>query len=114
MKINLKMSKVKLTPEEEKAKRQGYLLKEMSETRGWKEVILPWLESQLKNAWLDPREFDSDEKLRYAYSIAWARADAANAVREFVEKMISQAEYLTRKERGEVQENKFEKYWREK
>ena len=65
---------MKLTNEEKKLQLQGSQLRDMIETAGWKEVLIPHLESVIRNAWVDPRTFKSDEEYAFAMKTAWAMA----------------------------------------
>ena len=71
-------------------------------------MLKPWLESKIKNSWVDPREVKSDKKLLYQYKIAWAFANAAQEILEFVEQNNQTAETLTNKQEGKTTEKKFD------
>lgn len=69
-------------------------------------MFQPWLEDKIKHSWVDPRKAKSDKDLLYQYKTAWAFAQAAEEILAFVQKMQEEAEALTKKEKGEV-ENKL-------
>lgn len=53
---------------------------------------------------MDPRQFKSKEELDYAYIVAWGAAQGAQQVLDQVQIWISDAEQLTRKEKGELKD----------
>lgn len=65
-----------------------------------------WLESQIRNQWLDPRQAKSKEELAYQYTVAWGAAQGAESVLEFVDKQVDTAKYLKDKRDGKIK-NKF-------
>jgi hypothetical protein len=71
------------------------------ETQGWKEILRPWLEDKIHNSWVDPRSFKNDEEYLYAVKTAWAFANAGEQILSFIERMVEEAEELTKKEKGE-------------
>lgn len=73
------------------------------ETKGWSEVVKPYLESKIKNMWVEPTGKD-DEKLLYEYKLAWAFAKAASEILELVDKLQSESEMITKKEKGELKD----------
>ncbi len=91
---------MKLTNEEKKLQLQGSQLREMIEMQGWKEVFLPHIEQNIRNAWVDPREFKSDAEYAYAMKTAWAMAKATDEILEFIEKTIEGGIAMTEKEKG--------------
>jgi hypothetical protein len=92
----------KLTQQEELARKQGNLLKELTECKGWQEVLRPWLEDKIQHSWVDPRQVQSDQELAFRYKTAWAWADAANGILQFIDKMIEESVYYTKKEKDEI------------
>jgi len=93
---------IKLTDEEKKIQLQGSQLRVMTETPGWKEVFMPYFEAKIRNAWVDPREFKSDEEYAYAMKTAWAMAKASDEIIEFVEKTIEEGIAMGEKQKGKV------------
>ena len=93
---------MKLTNEEKKLQLQGSQLRDMTETAGWKEVLIPHLESVIRNAWVDPRTFKSDEEYAFAMKTAWAMAKASDEIIEYVQKIIEEGIAMTEKQKGKV------------
>ena len=93
---------MKLTNEEKKLQLQGSQLRDMIETAGWKEVLIPHLESVIRNAWVDPRTFKSDEEYAFAMKTAWAMAKASDEIIEYVQKIIEEGIAMTEKQKGKV------------
>jgi hypothetical protein len=91
---------IKLTDEEKKALKQGAQIRAMIETEGWKEVFMPYFESKIRNAWVDPRTFKDDQEYAYAMKTAWAMAKASDEILEFVEKTISEGVAMSDKQKG--------------
>jgi hypothetical protein len=91
-----------LTEQEKLAIKQGAQIREMVETLGWKEVFMPYFESKIRNAWVDPRTFKNDKEYAYAMKTAWAMAKASDEIIEFVEKTISEGIALGEKQKGKV------------
>ena len=96
------MVKIKLTKEESQAQRQGWQVKEMVDSKGWQEVLLPFLEDKIHNSWVDPRQFKDDKEYAFANKTAWAWAQATQGIIDFIQKTQEESEALTRKEKGEV------------
>ena len=96
------VSKVKLSPEEDSQCKEGELLSEVVNHKGWVEVLRPFLEKFLHHSWVNPREC-KDEK-----DFMWQelqRADYAQFTKELLDWMdnsISTAEQLRKKEKGEI------------
>lgn len=65
-------------------------------------MLLPWLQDRIRNSWVDPRSFKSDEEYAYAMKTAWAFAQASEEILAFIQKNIEEAEGLTKKESGEI------------
>lgn len=91
----------KLTKEEEQALEQANQVWALAETKGWREVVLPFLESRAQNSWVDPREVEEPSKFLYRYNIAWAMAKAAQEITDFVNGQVAIAKQLEKKKKGE-------------
>ena len=50
---------------------------------------------------MDPRSFKDDNEYAYAMKTAWAWARSSEEIIAFTEKMVEEAEALTKKEKGE-------------
>jgi len=94
------MAKVKLDQGESARQKQGYQVKQLVKSEGWQEVLLPWLQDKIRNSWVDPRSFKDDVEYAYAMKTAWAWAKASEEILAFTEKMVEEAEALTKKEKG--------------
>jgi len=69
-----------------------------------------WLNKRLHHSWVDPRGLDQEE-WEWAELNAFHSADVARQLLEDVDMLIAQAEYLRKKERGEVEVDKFKALW---
>ena len=94
------MAKIKLTQEESLRQQEGFRLKEMCQTEGWQQVLLPVLQSQIKSAVVDPRRFQSDEQYIFAQKTAWAYGQHASDILDMIDNKVTEAEFLTEKEQG--------------
>src|SRR3990167_5938538 len=94
-----------LSQEESKAQEEGHQLKELVSSRAYQEVFLPWLQSKINHQWVDPRDFKSQDEFVRAYNISWGFAKACTEIQEWLESRISEAEMLTKKEKGELKDN---------
>ncbi|MCK9371324.1 hypothetical protein M0R04_15530 [Candidatus Dojkabacteria bacterium] len=93
---------MKLTDEEKKLQLQGSQLREMTETQGWSEVLIPHLESVIRNSWVDPRTFKNDKEYSFAMRTAWAMAKASDEIIDFIEKTIEEGIAMGEKQKGKV------------
>ena len=95
----------KLTPQEQEALKQGDHLRELVNLKGWGEIIKPYLEGYLHHSWVNPRECKDVKEFGWQ---ELQRADYAQFVKEFlawVEGQIEAADFLRKKERGEVKDD---------
>lgn len=72
-------------------------LMEMAETRGWKEVIVPYLEARSTHAWEDPQNVENTDKFFYRYVVQWAKAEAANQLLKMVSETVDHAKQVREK-----------------
>ena len=92
-----------LDQQEQETLKQGLLLKEMVATKGWQEIFQPYLKLKLQHSWLDPRQVQDREKFFYQYVTGWGFAQAAQEILDYLEKTLSQTEYLLKKSQGEIE-----------
>jgi len=69
---------------------------------GWREVLKPLLDKKFNNSWIDPRGAKNDEDLLYKYKTAWAHAEAGKEIIALIETYVETANFLEKKEKGEV------------
>lgn len=96
---------MELSQEEQEALKQARLVREMVTTEGFREIFKPWLEDKIAHSWVDPREAKDKEDFERRYNLAWAMAQSADQILKFVDDKIAHAEYLEKKERGEINDN---------
>ena len=89
-----------LSPEEQESLKQARLVRRMAQTKGFREILRPWLESKIKHSWLDPRKIKSLEDFHYEYVVAWGFSQAADEILKFVDNNQQEAEHLEKKEEG--------------
>lgn len=63
------------------------------------------------HTWVDPRGLKKDD-WEFAELNAFHSADVAKQILRDVDTAIADAEYLRKKERGEVEDNIFKKFWK--
>ena len=91
-----------LNPQETRQLEEARWVKELVTHKGWSEVIKPLLESKIRNSWLDPRKAKDEKDLAFQYSVAWAAAQAAIELAGSIEEYVNMADYLEKKDRGEI------------
>jgi len=69
------------------------------------------LQARSQHSWVDPRGLEKEE-WEWAELNAFHSADVAKQLLDDIVGAISRAEYLRKKERGEVDVNKFQELWR--
>lgn len=94
-----------LSPDEEIQMNQGMALYEMTQTEGWK-IYSKQLEQLAYHSWVDPRETNSKEEWMWQELNAFHGANNAKESLEWVQKEISDAEYLHKIKTGKVTRNK--------
>lgn len=65
-------------------------------------MLKPYLEGKIKTSFIDPRKFKSDEDYSFACKVAWGWAQASDEILRFIDEAKDRAEYLKKKERGEI------------
>lgn len=65
---------------------------------------------RLNHTWIDPRGLKKEE-WEWAELNAYHSADVAKQLLDDIESLVVQAEYLRKKERGEIDVDKFDKFW---
>ena len=96
------MAKVKLTKEQAQAQKEGFLLKELCQHKGWVEVLLPRLELATRSALVDPRKFKNEKDYSFAQRTAWAGAQNVTELLNWIDSRVQEAEYLSEKEQGKI------------
>ena len=91
-----------LSMEDSELLARSQLLSELANSKGYQEVLKPFLEGKIKTGFIDPRKFKTDEEYAFACKVAWGWAQAADDILKFIEEAKAQAEYLKQKERGEI------------
>lgn len=81
-------------------------LKDLTQLEGWK-VLLRELEGRIGEVWIDPTEAKDNEDFLFRYTAAWASRKWLTEMVEFVNKKISEAEYLDDKRKGKVDRANF-------
>ena len=74
-------------------------------------MIKEMLQARSQHSWVDPRGLEKEE-WEWAELNAFHSADVAKQLLDDIVGAISRAEYLRKKERGEVDVNKFQELWR--
>lgn len=99
-----KKEEVKLNEYEEREFRDGIALAEMKASTGF-QVIKQRLESLAFHSWVDPRTIDTpdaEREWKWRELNAFHAANNARELLEYIESMISRAEFLGKVKSGEV------------
>lgn len=94
----------KLNEVEEAELRDGQYIYEMTKTPGFK-ILLQKLEDVAYHSWVDPREIEGDNPKavwEWRELNAFHAANNARELIEWIQKSISQSEYLEKKKSGEI------------
>lgn len=81
----------------------------LKQQAGWL-ILHKWLTDRLSHTWVDPRGLKKEE-WEWAELNAYHSADSAKQILDDIESLILQAEYLRKKERGEIDADKFKTFW---
>ena len=98
-----KLHEVPLNTQELRERSQGHSLFEMTQTEGFS-VLKEKLDSAAFHSWVDPREIigpDAKKEWEWRELNAFHGANNAKELLEWIQQMISRAEYLEKKRRGE-------------
>lgn len=101
--------KVILTDEEVAEKNMGQDLFEMTHTQGF-QILKDKLESMAFHSWIDPREIEgtnAKKEWEWRELNAFHAANNAKELLAWIQQMISRAEYLEKKRRGELSVKPF-------
>lgn len=80
---------------------EGQALYEMTKLRGF-QILKKRLEDLGFHSWIDPRDSKSKEEWMWKEEIAWAGANNARELLEWIQEQISRSEYLEKKKSGEL------------
>lgn len=94
-------NKPELTKQEEQEMQEGQQLYEMTQTPGFK-VLQSKLEDLGYHSWVDPREAPSKEEWEWRELNGFHAANTARELLEWIQKTISNSEYLEKKKKGEI------------
>lgn len=103
------MANYQLSKEELELCRRGEALLLLKQQPGW-EILQEWLTARLNHTWVDPRGTKKEE-WEWAELNAFHSADVARQFLSDMEGLIAQAEYIRKKERGEIDTDKFKEFW---
>jgi len=59
------------------------------------------LEDKIRHSWVDPRQFKSDSEYAYAEKVAWASANAAQEIIDYIENAPNEVKRMESKKKGE-------------
>ena len=98
---------LQLNDVEEKELRDGQAVYEMTQSAGW-QVIKQRLEDVAYHSWVDPREVDNEKDYLWRELNGFHAANNARELLEYVQKLISAADYLDKKKKGEIKTRPME------
>jgi hypothetical protein len=88
---------------------KGEALAQLKSHKGW-EILEQWLKDRAHHSWVNPRGMKKED-WEWAELNAYHSAEVAKQMLDDVEKSISDADYLRKKERGELKD-KFGDIWK--
>ena len=93
-----------LSKGEQDSLEQAQWLVEMSQSKGWAQVLEPWLQAKLNQSFPDPAQFKSNDEFNYA-------ALAASALKKAIAEILSyvQDQPLIMKQLRDKQQGKQDK-----
>ena len=94
----------KLSKEEELARKQAILIKEMCQSEGWQQVLQPWLVAKRDQSFPDPASFEDKEKFLYAATVSSLFKKVVAELLMFVEEQEQTLKALNKKKYGKPDE----------
>ena len=91
-----------LSPEEQEVLRQSELVWEMSDSKGWREVMLPFLMDKLNQSFPDPSKFTKEEEFVYAAKVSSIFKKVVAEILGWVDANVTQAKSLSAREKGNI------------
>ncbi len=79
----------------------------MSETKGFSQVLKPYLLEKLNQSFPDPSAFKKEEEFTYAAKTTSVYKKVIVELLQWIDMQIEQAKHLEKKERGELPEDAF-------
>ena len=79
----------------------------MSETKGFSQVLKPYLVEKLNQSFPDPSQFKKEEEFAYAAKVTSVYKKVIVELLQWIEMQVEQAKHLEKKERGELPEDAF-------
>jgi hypothetical protein len=96
------MSKVKLNQEESLAQSKAEQVQECLASKGWQEVLLPFLQAKRDQSFPDPANFIKDEEFNYAAKTTSIYKKVIQELLIEIDKYKQAATYLQAKQNGEL------------
>ena len=88
---------MKLTKQEELARKQAGQVKEMSQSEGWQQVLGPWLEVKRDQSFPDPTQFKIEKEFNYAAVTASMFKKVIIEILQFIEQQEQTLKTLNKK-----------------
>ena len=76
---------------------------ELSEHKGWREVVRPFLMDKLNQSFPDPTQFKKEEEFLYAAKTASVFKKVVAELLQWVENKVEEAKFLEKKRKGEIE-----------
>lgn len=95
------MDEVILNDQEKQELREGQVLYEWTKSPSF-ELVKSWLDAMAFHSWVDPRETTNEEEWKWHELNAFHGANVAKELLDKVQALISRAEFLDKKQKGEV------------
>lgn len=80
---------------------------ETCQTKGWREVILPWLLARRDQTFPDPQNFTKEEDFTYAAKVVSVYKKVVSEILTEIARMEEEGKFLQKKASGEIENNPF-------
>ena len=102
------MGKIQLSEQEQASLKEGHLLGEMFQTKGYQEIYKPYLTDKLNQSFPDPSQFTKEEEFTYAAKTASVFKKVCAELLQIEDIKAKEVEALKKKEKGEVVADNFD------
>ncbi len=77
------------------------------ETKGYSQVLKPYLLEKLNQSFPDPSQFTKDEEFIYAAKVASVFKKVIAELLQWIDMQVEQAKHLEKKEKGQLPDDAF-------
>ncbi len=77
----------------------------MSESKGYSQVVRPYLLEKLNQSFPDPSTFTKDEEFLYAAKVSSVFKKVIAELLMWIDNQVEQAKHLEKKQKGQIKDN---------